>query len=99
MQKREVDRTALTEKELSDIINKKFAADRLNQVRDIFIFCCYTGLAYADVHKLKRSEIVDGIDGGKWLLIKRKKTESRSSIPILPTAMGLLKRLKIIPSA
>ena len=97
MQKHEVDRTALTEKELSDIINKKFAADRLNQVRDIFIFCCYTGLAYADVHKLKRSEIVDGIDGGKWLLIKRQKTESRSSIPILPTAMDLLKRYEDHP--
>lgn len=97
MHKHDVDRTALTEKELSDIVNKRFAADRLNQVRDIFIFCCYTGLAYADVHKLKRSEIVDGIDGGKWLLIKRQKTESRSSIPILPTAMDLLKRYQDHP--
>jgi len=91
MPKHEVDRTALTEKELSDIVNKNFVTDRLNEVRDIFIFCCYTGLAYADVHKLKRSEIVDGIDGGKWLLIKRQETESRSSIPILPTAMNILK--------
>lgn len=97
MQKREVDRSALTEKELAEIANKRFAVDRLNQVRDIFIFCCYTGLAYADVHKLKRSEIVDGIDGGKWLLIKRQKTESRSSIPILPTAMELLKRYEDHP--
>ena len=40
---------------------------------------------------------MDGIDGGKWLLIKRQKTESRSSIPILPTAMDLLKRYEDHP--
>ncbi len=97
MHKHEVDRTALTQKELNVIINKKFVTNRLSQVRDIFIFCCYTGLAYADVYKLKRSEIVDGLDGGKWLLIKRQKTESRSSIPLLPTALDLLKRYENHP--
>ena len=44
--------------------DKEFKIDRLSQVRDVFLFCCFTGLAYVDVKKLKASEIIKGIDGG-----------------------------------
>lgn len=90
--KREVDREALNANEISIIENKVFASPRLGQVRDIFLFCCYTGLSYVDVHKLKRSEVIDGMDGGKWLVIKRQKTDSPSRIPILPFAWKILER-------
>ncbi|MCF0041608.1 site-specific integrase [Dyadobacter fanqingshengii] len=54
--------------------------------RDPFIFCCYTGLSYVDVQKLKRSEVIDGFDGKKWISIKRQKTDTPSKIPLLPVA-------------
>lgn len=65
MAKKEVERHALSIEELQSIAKKNFDTDRLNHIRDIFLFSCYTGLAYADVKKLRRSEITSGIDGGK----------------------------------
>jgi integrase len=59
-------------------------------VRDIFVFCCYTGLAYVDVHKLKRSEIVKGIDGNLWIYTHRQKTDNLSRIPLLPVALAIM---------
>jgi len=94
---REVDREALTPVELQNISNKDFDNQRLEHVRDIFIFCCYTGLAYADVFKLKRSEIIDGVDGEKWLSIKRQKTDTPSRIPILPMAQIVLDKYASSP--
>lgn len=49
--------------EIQMIYEKEFASDRLNQVRDIFLFSCYTGLAYVDVKQLSKSNINVGIDG------------------------------------
>lgn len=60
--------------------------------RDPFIFCCYTGLSYVDVQKLKRSEVIDGFDGRKWISIKRQKTDTPSKIPLLPAALEIFGR-------
>ena len=92
MTKREVERIALTQDELQIITSKQFPTERLNQVRDIFIFCCFTGLAYIDVKKLKRSEIGIGIDGEKWIFTNRQKTETASRIPLLPITQEILER-------
>ena len=92
MTKREVERTALTEFELQDLATKKFEIERLAIVRDIFLFSCYSGLAYSDVKKLKRSEIVIGIDGEKWLISKRQKTDIAARIPLLPPALVIIDR-------
>lgn len=97
MTKREVERVALTEKQLHTIMAKEFSTERLELVRDIFIFCCFTGLAYADVKKLKRAEIGIGIDGGKWIFTNRKKTETPSRIPLLPTTLALIDKYKDHP--
>ncbi|WP_342083560.1 site-specific integrase [Dyadobacter sp. OTU695] len=97
MPKTEVDRVALSAEELLTVIKKKFVTERLRLVRDIFVFSCYTGLAYVDVQKLRRSEITIGIDGGQWLQIKRQKTESRSSIPLLPEAINILNKYENHP--
>lgn len=94
MTRREVERTALTETELKAIASKSFASERLSNVRDIFLFSCYSGLAYADVKKLKRSEIVIGVDGEKWLISKRQKTDISARIPLLPAALTLIERYK-----
>ncbi len=97
MTKREVERPYLSQEELQRISEKTFVAARINQVRDIFLFCCYTGLAYADVKKLSRAEIATGIDGEKWIFTHRQKTESATRLPLLPPAQEILERYKDHP--
>ena len=97
LNKKEVVRTALTEKELQIISTKSFTIGRLNYVKDIFLFSCYTGLAYADVKKLKRSELVVGIDGEQWLLTQRPKTDTVSRMPLLPVALEIINRYQDHP--
>lgn len=80
----------LTEAELEIIKDKNFKVERLRIVRDIFLFCCFTGLAYSDVKKLSNENIVNGSNGEKWIKIKRTKTKVESSIPILPIALDIL---------
>ncbi|MFI5140315.1 MAG: site-specific integrase, partial [Sphingobacteriales bacterium] len=89
---KQVDRVFLNQEELQAMADKVFPTERLNQVRDIFLFCCFTGLAYADVNKLKRSEIVKGVDGEMWIYTKRQKTDTPSRIPLLPSALCLLNK-------
>lgn len=81
---REVERDYLTQEEVQDIYSKVFVTERLNLVKDIFVFSCFTGLAYIDVKNLTVSNISMGIDGGKWIFTHRQKTETASRIPLLP---------------
>lgn len=97
MTKREVERPFLVEEELTRIFNEDFKMPRLRQVRDIFIFCCYTGLAYADVKKLTREEITTGIDGKKWIWTSRQKTETTTRVPLMARALEILERYKDDP--
>jgi hypothetical protein len=69
-----VERECLTNEELTAIEKKEFGIPRLRFVRDLFVFGCYTGLAYINVMGLDRSCITMGIDGGLWLSTTRKKT-------------------------
>jgi site-specific recombinase XerD len=89
---KQVDRVFLNHDELQTMGNKTFATERLNQVRDIFLFSCFTGLAYADVYKLKRTEIVKGVDGEMWLATKRQKTDTPTRVPLLPSALSILNK-------
>ena len=94
MTKKEVIPEFLTEHELNRIVSKKFTSERLSQVRDVFLFCCYTGLAFVDVEKLKPSEIGIGIDGTKWIFTHRQKTDALSRIPLLSVAIDILEKYK-----
>jgi site-specific recombinase XerD len=96
---KEVDRVYLSEEELQTIINKDFGTDRLSVVRDIFIFSCFTGLAYIDVKNLTKSHISIGIDGEKWIFTHRQKTESASKIPILPVTQMIIDKYANHPQA
>jgi site-specific recombinase XerD len=93
----EVDRAFLSQDEIETMFNKVFATDRLNQVKDIFLFSCFTGLAYVDVKKLSRKNIGFGVDGERWIFINRTKTDTRSNIPLLPIASALLEKYKDHP--
>ena len=87
-----VHRIALTKEELTALEVKEITIERLRLVRDIFLFCCYTGLAYVDVRKLRRSEVVKGIDGESWIYTNRQKTDTLSRIPVLPKAKSVMAR-------
>jgi len=91
---KKVDRGYLTDEELNAIINLKFKMKRLEQVRDCFIFSCFTGLSHSDLKRLSKENIVTGTDGGKWIKIKRKKTDNLCSIPILSVSQQLLDKYK-----
>lgn len=87
-----VDREFLTKDEIERIINKEFSVKRIELVRDIFIFSCFTGLAYIDVKNLTREDIVMGIDGNNWIKIKRQKTKTVSNVPLLPIAEDIINK-------
>jgi site-specific recombinase XerD len=97
LSRREVNREVLTANELQAMADKQFASERVTLVRDIFLFSCFTGLAYADVAKLKRTEITIGIDGEKWVFTKRTKTDSPSRIPLLPMSLAILAKYEDHP--
>ncbi|WP_294185573.1 site-specific integrase [uncultured Sphingobacterium sp.] len=84
----------LTDAELRRIEEKEFKIPRLAHVRDIFVFCCYTGLSYADVKKLKWTDIAEGVDGKLWIFTSREKTETSSNIPLLPKALEIIERYR-----
>lgn len=87
---REVTREFLSTEELARMVEKPFSIRRLDEVRDIFVFSCYTGYAYADVLKLTPDHILTGINGKKWIMTQRIKTETRSNVPLLPPALAIL---------
>ncbi|WP_029905159.1 site-specific integrase [Prevotella sp. 10(H)] len=88
-----VDVDFLTMKEIKTIYNKDCHVDRLNQVRDIFIFCCFTGLAYIDVRELNAEKhLITDDNGNLWIMKKREKTGIMSNVPLLPIAKEILEK-------
>ncbi len=91
------EREFLSQTQLDRLRKKEFKIARVANVRDIFVFCCYTGLSYADVKKLTRSEITAGIDGGQWVFTHRKKNDNSSRIPLLKPALEIIAKYKDHP--
>lgn len=87
----------ISAKELAELERREFSTDRLNTVRDIFVFQCYTGLAYIDAFQLHKADIKDGVDGNQWILSERQKTNSTARIPLLPKAIEILEKYKDHP--
>ncbi|WP_298344309.1 site-specific integrase [uncultured Algibacter sp.] len=87
-----IDREFLSKEEIQVMVEKEFSIPRLELVKDIFIFSCFTGLAYADVKKLSKDDIVVGIDGKRWIKTKRSKTDTRSNIPILEIPKEIIRK-------
>jgi site-specific recombinase XerD len=89
-----VNREQLSETELADMEKKVFVIERLDMVRDLFVFCCYTGLSYVDVINLTPGHIVAGADGEKWIRTCREKTMIPVNVPLLPQALKILDKYK-----
>lgn len=86
------DREILNQDELNLIMNKKMHTTRLEEVRDVFIFCCYTGFAYADVYQFENDAVMKGLDGNLWLSTNRQKTGTKESVPLLPIPLEILSK-------
>jgi len=84
--------TYLTTKELYKLENHKFSQKRLEQVRDMFVFCCYTGLPYQEMSILTKKHIVKKFDGKLWIDMFRQKTKKQFSIPLLPKALLIVEK-------
>ena len=97
MSKEEVTPEFLTKEEIQALSSKEIKIERLRQVRDVFIFCCFTGLAYVDIHRLNASEVSVGVDNELWIFIKRGKTNIPSRIPLLPITQKILNDYKDHP--
>lgn len=82
MAKKEVQREFLSADDLYLIAEKEFRIERLCHVRDIFLFSCYTGLAYIDVKNLRRNHVIVGVDKEKWIVTKRQKTDTSVRVPL-----------------
>ncbi|MBF4519283.1 site-specific integrase [Flavobacterium sp. ANB] len=87
----------LTSQELYELERHYFTTDRLNVVRDVFVFQCYTGMAYIDAYQLKKTDIKDGIDGNLWIMSERQKTNSTTNVPLLPPALKIIEKYKDHP--
>lgn len=87
-----VDRGFLSEDDLKKMMEKEFASKRLEQVRDIFVFACFTGLAYIDLANLSVDNIQKMFDGRLWIVTHRQKTNTKVTVPLLPPAIKILKK-------
>lgn len=92
-----VEREFLEKQELKAMLNKAISIPRLAQVRDIFCFCCLTGLAFTDVQQLKEEHLVADIHGKIWIRKARQKTKNMCNIPLLDEAQKILDRYKEHP--
>ena len=90
------DRAFLTERELELLEQTEFKNERLQRVKDCFVFSCYTGLSYVDVKELAKDNIVKGIDSNNWIYTKREKTDELVKVSILPKAWTILEKYRAI---
>ncbi|WP_313098266.1 site-specific integrase [Epilithonimonas sp.] len=81
----------LTQQELDQLENHHFKSEALTRVKDCYLFCCYTGLAYREMFELKKEDLITKPDGTIWIYKKREKTERSFSVPLI-----LSKALEII---
>src|SRR5690606_9065714 len=94
-----VDREYLEEDELEAIENKEFKIIRLQWIRDLFVFSCYTGLAYVDTMNLTPDNISIDVEGEYWIITTRQKTGLPLRILILPKALEIIEKYRSHPRA
>jgi len=91
------ERPYLSDNELSNIETYDFPIARLERVRDLFVFSCYTGIAYVDIMSLSNDNIIKGIDGNDWIFTNRQKTKSPVKVPLLAKAKTLINKYQSHP--
>lgn len=84
--------------EINILMNKEFSIKRLEQVRDVFVFCCFTGLAFIDAWQLNHDHLIKDISNGVWIRKKRQKTKIEFCVPLLDIPLSLIEKYKSDPS-
>lgn len=92
-----VNKEFLTLEELNRLSEKEFEIDRLGLVRDVFLFCCFTGLAFIDVYNLKKEHLVTDNNGNLWIRKTREKTNNMCNIPLLTIPKQILDKYEDHP--
>ncbi|MFV8344221.1 phage integrase SAM-like domain-containing protein [Flavobacterium sp. XS2P39] len=84
----------LATEELNTIEGKKISIKRLERVKDIFLFCCYTGYAPIDASNLTSNNLVTDCNGNLWIVTNRTKTAIRANVPVLPPVLKIINKYK-----
>ena len=91
----ETEREFVTKEELQALMNNPSLTPRRAYIRDLFIFCCFTGLAHADLRNLREENIVKNpVDGSWWIHTHRQKTGVAENVKLLPVPLAILKKYK-----
>lgn len=96
---KKVDRGFLTLEELAKIEEKVIQGNRLQKIRDLFVFGCCTGISYIDAMNLTTDNLIMGLDGEKWLATNRQKTDEAVRLPLLPKALELIEKYRYHPES
>jgi site-specific recombinase XerD len=88
------DRETLEQHEILEMYNKPIQIKRLEEVRDVYVFCCFTGYAYETVYKLEPGNIFKGLDGKPWITKDRQKTGVEETVPLLPIPLAIIEKYK-----
>jgi site-specific recombinase XerD len=95
----ETKRVYLSREELDRLEKKMFRIKRLEQIRDFFIFSCYTGYPYSEIEKLTPEDIQTHFDGSKWIITSRTKNDIQSNVPLLAKAEEMIEKYKNHPDS
>lgn len=91
------EREYLEKHEITKIYDKVLKVPRLDEVRDVFIFCCFTGYAYETTYNLTQENLFKGLDGKMWVTKNRAKTGTEETVPLLPIALAIIGKYKNHP--
>lgn len=86
----------LDEKELALLMRREFGIKRIEQVKDVYVFCCFTGMAFSDVKSFNKEDIIVK-DGKPWIKKRRQKTKNWFQVPLLDPALKILEKYKDHP--
>lgn len=92
-----VERDFLESHELQKLVEKPIDIERMEQVRDVFAFCCFSGLAFSDVKQLTPEHIATDVNGAKWIRKPRQKTKNMCNIPLMEIPLKILEKYKDHP--
>lgn len=91
------ERDFLNANELKQIEDFDFHNDRLDRVRDLFVFSCYTGISFSDINDLTKYNVRIGMDDQKWIFTSRNKTKAKVKIPLLDKALEIIEKYEEHP--
>lgn len=86
------ERDILDEREIMTLYQKHFEIKRLEEIKDVYLFMCFTGFAYKDTSLLTSDHIINFFDGEEWIVKNREKTYCRENVPLLPIAKEIIKK-------